>query len=169
MSKKNSTLTQERLREVLKYCFASGLFSWQYDVSSTARKGEIAGCATKAGYIVIRIDRRLYLAHRLVFLYIYGRRPEGLIDHKTGAKSDNRLDNIREANKSQNAQNAKAAWSHNKASGLLGVYWSEQNGKWGAKVNLDGRQYHAGFHETPEEAHAAYVAKKRQLHEFCTI
>lgn len=46
---------------------------------------------------------------------------------------------------------------------------SEQHGAWGAKVNLDGKQHHAGFHDTPEEAHQAYLAKKRELHPFCTI
>lgn len=169
MSKTNSSLTQGRLREVLRYCWATGLFSWNFDVGSTGRHGEVAGCQTKAGYIVIRIDGKLHLAHRLAHLYIYGRWPERLVDHKNRVKSDNRLDNIRAATKSQNGQNASEAWGHNKASGLLGVYWSKAHDKWGAKVNLDGRQHHAGFHDTPEEAHQAYLAKKRELHPFCTI
>lgn len=117
---------------------------------------------------MIRVDGRLYLAHRLAYLYIYGHFPR-LTDHKNGVKSDNRIENIRDADKSQNAQNTRKAWSHNKASGLLGVYWSAQRNAWGAKVNLNGKQHHAGFYETPEKAHEAYVLKKRQLHEFCTI
>lgn len=169
MSGNHSTLTQKRLREVLKYCPATGLFSWLIDVSSTGRMGEVAGCKTRAGYIVIRIDGKLHLAHRLAYLYIYGVWPDRLVDHKNGVKSDNRLDNIRGASRSQNGQNTRSAWGHNKASGFLGVHWSEQCGAWRAKVNHQGRQYHAGTFDTPEEAHEAYVAKKRQLHEFCMI
>ena len=166
VKKRKPKLTLERLREVLRYCPATGIFTWQKTMSSTAKEGSEAGCIGPGGYVVIRIDGMSHLAHRLAIMYIYGQMPEIIVDHKNGIRSDNRLENIRAADYCQNAQNKRKAISSNKASGLLGVYWSNQHERWGAKVNLKGRQYHAGFWDTPEEAHLAYIEKKRQMHEF---
>lgn len=163
-------LTVGRLRDTLKYCPSTGLFSWLKPPAYSVRRGDIAGCESSAdGYIKIRIDGTLYPAHRLAMLYIYQRWPEEMVDHKNGIRSDNRLDNLRFANNSENQQNRRSAQSNNKSSGLLGVYWCERVGAWGANVSLRGRRHHAGFYETPELAHQAYLEKKRQVHEFSMI
>lgn len=167
--KSRKVVTQERLRDVLRYCPATGHFSWLQPVSSQAVVGEIAGCIGPDGYCRIRLDGVLYGAHRLAFLYVYGRWPSHLVDHKNGVRSHNWLDNLRDATPSENGQNKRHAIASNRASGLLGVYWSSRIGKCGAKVNHKGRQHHCGFHETPDVAHQAYLKKKRELHEFCTI
>jgi hypothetical protein len=170
MSADNSTLTQERLKELLHYDPETGDFRWRVNVSSTGRAGEVAGCSkSRDSYIVIRLDRRLYLAHRLAFLYMEGQFPPRLVDHRDTVKSNNRWGNLRHASKGQNAQNKVVAQSNNRISGLLGIYWSEQHGKWGAKVVVDRRQHHGGFHETPEAAHQAYVELKRTLHPYGTL
>lgn len=166
MSKHNSTLTQARLKELLHYDEFTGIFRWRVNVSSTGRVGNIAGANHLAGYVVIRLDKRLYLAHRLAALYMEGEFPPALIDHKDMNKSNNAWENLRHATKSQNGQNKKLAQGNNAKTGLLGVFWSEQQQKWGAKVNLNRKQHHAGFFETPELAHAAYVKLKRELHPF---
>jgi len=159
-------LTAPRLREVLDYDKETGIFTWRLNVSSTGRKGAVAGCKTKAGYTLIRVGKKLYLAHRLAFLHVTGEFPCSLLDHQDMVKSNNAWNNLRESNKSQNGQNKLTAQKNNKATGLLGVFWSSQANKWGAKVNLNRKQYHAGFHSTPELAHAAYVQLKRRLHPF---
>lgn len=170
MSDKHSTLTQARLKELLHYNPETGEFRWLTDVSSTGRAGEVAGCTKgAANYVVIRLDRRLYLAHRLAFLYMEGEFPPALVDHRDTNKANNRWKNLRHATKGGNAQNKKVAQSNNKRSGLLGVYWSERNQKWGAKVVVNRKQHHGGFHETPEIAHQAYVQLKRVLHPYGTL
>lgn len=167
MSTSNSTLTAERLRELLDYSRETGHFFWRVSVSSTGRAGRPAGCLKSAhGYTVIRIDKRLYLAHRLAFLHVTGEWPTALVDHIDMNKANNRWENLRPATKSQNAQNKSVAQSNNLKSGLLGIYWSERNKSWGAKVNVDRKQHHGGFHPTPEAAHAAYVELKRKHHPF---
>jgi hypothetical protein len=55
----------------------------------------------------------------------------------------------------------------NKSTRLLGVYPSLN--KFQAKIELNGISIYLGTYTTKEEAHAAYLAKKRELHEFCTI
>lgn len=172
MSDNHSTLTQARLRELLHYDPEAGIFRWLVNVSSTGRAGQIAGCRRStqgAEYIVIRLDRKLYLAHRLAFLYMEGEFPRAIVDHIDADKSNTRWANLRHTTKGGNAQNKKVAQSNNKKSGLLGVYWSERNQKWGAKLVVNRKQHHGGFHETPEIAHQAYVTLKRVLHPYGTL
>jgi hypothetical protein len=169
MSDSNSTLTQSRLMELLHYNPATGEFRWRINVSSTGRAGHIAGCVNRAGYVVIRLDRKLYLAHRLVFLYMEGAFPPSLVDHIDMAKSNNRWSNLRHATKSENGQNRIAAQRNNRRSGVLGVYWSDANQAWGAKVVVNGRQHHGGFYPTKALASAAHLALKRRLHPYGMI
>lgn len=154
------TVTQQRLRELLWYCPATGIFEWKR--SAKGRKmGRPAGCKSAVGYIVIRIDGVLYQAHRLAFLYIYGRWPNGDIDHKDGVRTNNALDNIRECSRSTNLHNRMVGKGR---SGLIGASWCEQAGRWHARIQEGGRQRHIGTFPTAELAHAAYMEARRAAH-----
>jgi hypothetical protein len=159
-------LCHERLHEVLDYNQDSGIFTWKISMSSTGRKGAEAGVIGPDGYRKIRADGRLYTAHRLAFLYMTGAWPEDRIDHIDGIRDNNAWVNLRQADASENAQNQYKAQSNNKSSGLLGVYFDKDKSAYGAKVNLHGKQHHAGFHPSPEEAHQAYLQLKKKLHPF---
>jgi hypothetical protein len=162
-------LTAERLRELLNYDPDTGVFT-----RKTSAGGECAGkiAGTRRRYrktrieIGIGIDYADYRAHRLAWLYVYGKWPVGHIDHKDGNPLNNAISNLREATGSLNGQNLRKARRDNK-SGLLGV--SPNRLRWSASIKADGRKHHLGTFDTAEEAHAAYVAAKRKLHEGCTI
>lgn len=164
MSKMNSNLTQERLRELLRYCWASGLWSWASPQSNRVSKGQVAGYLDKSnGYIKISIDGRNHYAHRLVMLYIYGEfSPE--VDHKNRRRDDNSLDNLRAASRRLNSQNQRR-----REAGEMGAFWCERDKKWEAKVVLDGSVHRLGKYNTAAEANEAYVKKKRELHAYCTL
>ena len=59
--------------------------------------------------------------HRLVFFLVYGRFPKE-IDHINGIKTDNRIENLREVNRSENEVNKLRRWKKNPDSGLPGIY-----------------------------------------------
>ena len=89
--------------------------------------------------------------------------PEGLItDHINGDKLDNRKENLRTCNKSENAANSKK-FTTNK-SGLRGVSWFSGYSikKWRAVITVNTRQIHLGLFSTREDAATAYenAAKK---------
>ena len=166
MSNENFTLTQESLRRLLKYCPATGLFSWNETVATRAQAGEVAGTNNGAGYIKIRIKGVQYYAHRLVFLYIYGWMPE-VVDHKSGVRSENWLDNLRAATDMDNARNMRR--SHfDSSTGVLGVS-RVASGRFDSRIQDGDTLHYLGRFSTIEEAHAAYVAKKRELHAYCTL
>lgn len=169
MSAFNSTLTQERLKELLTYDPDAGEFRWVFNVSSTGRAGNVAGSRSKVGYVLIRLDKRLYLAHRLAALYMEGEFPPKLIDHIDTDKSNNRWSNLRHATMSENMQNRLSAQKNNSVSGLLGVYWSKARKKWGAAIVVDSVKYFCGYHATKELAHQGYIDMKRKLHPFGMI
>ena len=65
-------ITQERLKQLLCYDPETGLFTWlqKSSLHSVKKPGDIAGCKHICGYWHIRIDNKLYLAHRLAWLGI---------------------------------------------------------------------------------------------------
>lgn len=157
-------LTQERLFEALHYDCDTGLMTSK----SRGRKGLMAGCINGLGYRVIRIDKTLYAAHRLAWLYQHGCWPLGVIDHINGIRHDNRLANLRDIPKPQNHQNMKAA-KKNSGTGLLGVSFSKRRRHFIAQITVDGKGLYLGAYATAELAHEAYLSAKRSHHPAGTL
>jgi hypothetical protein len=158
--------TQEKLKSVLNYDADTGVFHWIVSRSNGSKAGDIAGSIDSCGYVVIGVFGKVYLAHRLAWLYMIGVWPEDQIDHKNMNRSDNRWENIRIADKTVNGQNIKKARKHNKT-GYLGVH--VQKGKFKAQIKVDKKPMHLGYFETAELAHQAYIDAKRKYHAGCMI
>lgn len=161
-----STLTQKKLKELLHYDAASGVFTWKvFRGGGAPQVGERAGSNTDLGYCHIAIFRQHYAAHRLAWFYVTGRWPKDEIDHKNGVRDDNRFCNLRESNRFSNMQNQCKAHRSNKSTGVLGAY------KWGkkylAKINARKKVHYLGLFETAELANQAYMKAKRELHPEC--
>src|SRR5690349_6023774 len=73
-------LTAEYLRAIISYAPDTGHFTWRIS-RSNVRAGERAGCSREDGYRLIRIDKTMYLEHRLAWLYVHGEWPSQFIDH----------------------------------------------------------------------------------------
>ena len=162
-------ITQERLRSVLAYDGASGVFVW-LERRGQYPAGTRAGSLNGHGHRMVAVDGRVYMAHRLAWLYVHGSWPCGQIDHINGQRDDNRIANLREATESQNAQNRRGPSTRN-AIGVLGVYVDKTRTKrpFRACIAVNGKRQHLGYFESQAEAEAAYVARKRQVHSHCTI
>lgn len=158
-------VTAERLRELFSYDPDAGHFIRKITVSNNARKGDLAGCLTK-GRVVIRIDDKLYGAHRLAWLYMTGAWPKGEIDHIDGNPSNNAGVNLRDVSHAMNQQNIVRAKKGN-LSKFLGV--TKVGNRWKSRIRVGNEQKHLGYFDTPEAAHEAYLGAKRRLHAGCTI
>lgn len=166
MSKINSTLTQHRLKELFYYDHETGFFVRKKTVSPNAKNGDIAGTKSKRGYFVISVDNKIYYAHRLAWLYVYGVFPNNMIDHIDCNRLNNRISNLRDVEEYKNHQNLTKPKKNNK-SGFMGVV--SQNNKWRASISINGKYKYIGMFKTPEEAHEAYLSVKREMHPGCTI
>lgn len=155
--------TQSHLKELLHYDPETGVFTWAVSRSGV-RIGDVAGCLKRNGYRYIGVDGRDYLAHRLAWLYMTGLWPADQIDHINGVKDDNRLVNLREATHLQNHQNR--ALDVKNTSGFLGVSWHRVTEKWRAYISVGGQQKHLGLFTRPEDAYAAHLTAKAELHTF---
>ena len=143
-------LTSERLKGLLRYEPETGDFYWLAS-KGRARAGCVAGATDTGGYRVIRVDGRLYKAHRLAWLYTYGVWPVGLLDHVNRVPGDNRICNLREATQSENMHNAGRA----SASGVPGVRWRAERNKWVAQIRVGYRNHVLGSFDTKNDAIAA--------------
>lgn len=160
-------LTQAKVKELFNYDPETGDLIWKVDLYSNKIKGKVAGSLHVSGYKHIQINGKKFKAHRLVWLWHHGFFTSKQIDHINGRPSDNRVENLREATRSQNMQNQHKAHTRNR-SGYLGV--RKQKQKWCAIItSCFGKRIYLGAYDTPEEAHEAYLAKKRELHEFNTL
>lgn len=147
--------------EVLGYDPKTGLFTWLEGTKMGRRgKGQVAGTLCN-GYIHICYKRKFYYAHRLAWLYVYGKLPDGVIDHINGNKSDNRILNLRDVTNSQNLQNQTKGQRGNK---ILGVSWCKIKNKWRARIKADGKQLLIGYFDNTEDAEQAYLKAKAKLH-----
>lgn len=162
-------LTAERLREVLDYDPDTGIFTWKMRIGS-AVAGKEAGCVVRysdrLSYKQLQVDGRLDTAHRLAWLYVYGEWPSELIDHKDGDGLNNRIDNLRLANKAQNSINRGP--QANNTSGYKGVTWYARRKKWMVRLKVSGRPIFLGYFDDKEDAAKAYrAAAEKHFGEYC--
>lgn len=130
---------------------------------NTRFSGKEAFCfKNENGYLVGRINYVLIRAHRVVWAFDKGEWPSGFIDHINGNKEDNRINNLRIANKSENAFNSKIRSDN--SSGYRGVHWSKHTKRWVAKMRVRGKDINIGSFLTKEDAALAYndAAKRYQ-------
>ncbi len=155
-------LTQEYLKSILNYDKDTGIFTWREPTSKRVKVGDLAGALNK-GYrrIKITIDgiTRSYMAHRLVWLYMYGVWPKEQLDHVNHNRSDNRMINLREADNTTNHKNKTI--NKNNKSGFTGVRLAKKNKKWRAEIIVNGKTIHLGYFTDKNEAICARLHANR--------
>lgn len=148
-------LTQEHLKEILHYDPETGNFTWINPPKQRPdRLHKIAGNIMNDGYWTITIDGKHRLAHRLAFLYMTGQWPKNLVDHINENKLDNRWQNLREANATQNIIHTGKQKSN--TSGFKGVSWHPASNKWRARASYERKHYHLGMFVNIVDAFVAY-------------
>ena len=153
-------LSVDELREYLRYDPDAGKLWW---VKRAGRSGpNVPGSEAHAkhslGYICVRIKGRSYLAHRVAWALHHSTWPTSFVDHINGNRSDNRICNLRLANKSQNNANSKSRrLLLPKGVGTIG-------NRFYAQITFKRKRYYLGLFQTPEEAHRAYQDAAKQFH-----
>lgn len=147
--------------DLLSYCPETGEFRWR--VSSGSKKaGDLAGGITLNGYWRIKAGRKHFYAHRLAWELYYGAAPTMEIDHINGNRSDNRIANLRLAEKSENQMNRRR---HKQTkSGVKGVNWNPEVKKWVSRCAAKGKRIHIGYFDSLADAELAYKLTAKKMH-----
>ncbi len=161
---KNKQLPVERILELFSYDPEDGLLSWRVPHGRWGRipPGPVKGSENGKGYLVIRIDGKNYLYHRVAWVCKTNRWPVDEIDHIDMNGMNNRWVNLREADHSQNMCNRKA--QSNGATGVKGVSFQGSRGKYLAQVVKGGRHYFLGRYDSKDEAREVVEKATQEVH-----
>lgn len=150
-------ITQSQLKLLMDYVPETGQLIWRRrpEVTVGAKTfniryaGKPVGTTkSSGGYVSVTVDGVFYTAHRLIWLYIHGYFPP-LIDHIDRDKTNNRLDNLRLATRTQNNFNRLQR-------PLVGVR-KTPNGRWKARIKMNGKTVHLGVFDRQEDASDCYA------------
>jgi hypothetical protein len=132
-------------------------FSYSFGKLYYKSNNKLAGCIDKnSGYRKISFKNKRYMEHSIIWIYFNGKIPEGyLIDHINCIRSDNNIENLRLANRSDSNAYRKfgKGYSYNKSSK-----------KWQVRIKKDGIINYGGSYETEDQAKDKAVDLKKELH-----
>lgn len=115
--------------------------------------GVVVGTRDGKGYLHVSVGKKFIRIHRLAWFLVHKETPLE-IDHRNTVKTDNRLCNLRAADRRGQAGNIRPP-KHN-TSGFKGVSQNSRSGKWHAQIKVGGKQTYLGRFDTPEGAAEAY-------------
>jgi hypothetical protein len=122
-----------------------------WKIWNTNWAGKVAGAKNSGGHIQVKVMGGTYLAHRLIWLMVYGEDPgDNEIDHIDTHRDNNRLSNLRLATRSNNQHNSKRR--SNNTSGERNVYWRKDVKKWEVMVSVQVKMHSLGSYDKFEEA-----------------
>lgn len=136
-----------------------------YKVFCSQFAGKEVGCLSvykEEKRVVINLNGKRIYRYQIIWTLHYGEWPRIGIDHINRDSTDDRIENLRLATKSQNMANTEIKSTN--TSGLKGVSWYKATSKWRARITVKGKKVYLGYFGTPEEAHAAYCKAAREHH-----
>lgn len=161
----------EYLNECLVFNYKTGALIWRNrpiahfpsvrgaNQTNAKLAGKEVTCKDASGYIVCRINKQLYKAHRICWALYYDKWPTLELDHINGDVADNRIENLREVSHKENGRNQKKPC--NNTSGYCGVSLY-RDGRWRAYISVDGSFKHLGYFLDKKEAHQAVLTAQAE-------
>tara|TARA_R110002126_G_scaffold110794_1_gene248163 strand:+ start:213 stop:734 length:522 start_codon:yes stop_codon:yes gene_type:complete len=154
ISKKNQAkLSHAKLTELLHYDAKTGIF-----IRIKGQKRKIAG-SQRTHDISICVNGISYAAHRLAWFYVYEKWPTLEIDHIDQNPKNNRIANLRQATRSQNAQNI--SYTRRTHSGITGVVWDNT---WKAVITVNRKEIVLGKFSNIKDAIKARILGVKKYH-----
>lgn len=163
--------SRETLVELLEYDAGTGKFTWKprsrhWFVSEGGFKSwnsQYAGTEAftyvdSVGYRQGALCGQSCRAHRVAWKIIHGTEPEQ-VDHIDGNWQNNRIANLRNVSAAENRKNMRIRVDN--ATGAHGV--CERNGKFRARIYLNGREHYIGTFGNIGDAIAARKAKEIEM------
>lgn len=114
---------------------------------------------TSNGYAARTVHRDGKTTTVLMHRFLLGAQPGQTVDHIDGNRLNNTRANLRLVTPIQNQQNRKI--TTRSRSGFKGV--TASGSRWLARIHVDGRQIHLGYHDTAQQAALTYDHAARRF------
>lgn len=124
----------ERFSHALSYDKKTGILRWRNPTCLRLKSGDIAGSVNNAGYWRVNFQGKTYSAHRIAWLLTFGNWPTQEIDHINRNRLDNRIANLRDVSRSENARNRRFRVPGQMRHGGRGIT-RLKSGKWQVQVH----------------------------------
>jgi hypothetical protein len=154
----NKDLYAPHLKHYIRYEPSTGKFFWRISPGRGHPVGKEIGKSDVNSYKIISLRGKNFLAHRVAWLLYYGDWPDEIIDHINGDRSDNRIENLREASRSQNMANR----GPRKGKKYKGVY--QRGNRFQAYISKNRERKNLGWFSCEHEAAKAYNIAAKLLH-----
>jgi hypothetical protein len=152
-------LSQTELHERFEY--RNGELFYKISPLPKIKVGSKAGGVNAEGYVRISVDGKKLSAHRIVFMMQHGYLPTE-IDHINGNRTDNRIENLRAVNRTQNRYNIVGY--KNNTSGVKGVVKNKNLDKWEVSLNVNGKRKYIGVFKDFELAELVAMEARHKYH-----
>ena len=141
------------------------IYIWSFPTKRKEQYWRVLTLSTdKKGYKFIRVNKKGYKHHRVVYLahnqswdIADNTCKNNLIDHIDGSKDNNHISNLRVATKSQNNWNM---------ANVKGYYWNKERSKYQAFIHYNNKIKYLGLFKTEEEARQAHLDAKKLYHKW---
>jgi hypothetical protein len=144
-----------------RYEYKDGVLYWKTSPSPRIKIGSSVGSLGIDGYFSTVVNYKRYFNHRLIFLMHHGYLPE-CIDHINNIPTDNRIENLREANRSENNYNSNLRISNK--SGAKNVCWNKLQKKWVVSLGVNKKIKYFGTFEDFELADLVATEARNKYH-----
>jgi hypothetical protein len=91
-----------------------------------------------------------------------GKWPDPFMDHRNGIRDDDRWENLRECNNTENTRNARK--SKRNSTGYKGVTYDPVANKYRVRIMVDRKSIHIGWFVSKEAAAEAYCRAADKHH-----
>ena len=152
-------VTQEQLKQMFEY--ENGQLIYKINPKGRSKKGDSAGTIQPNGYTQVMISGKRYYLHRLIWMYHNGSLPS-FIDHVNRDKSDNRIENLRIADKLLNSWKSDTSTTTSQT-GYKGVCYMMVRNKYLAYAYHKKQFVFIGHYDTDVDAARAYNEKVLEL------
>ena len=140
-------ITQSELLKLFEY--KKGKLYWKIATGRRIKVGDEVGSNVK-GHLQTSINHKKYYVHRLIWVMHKGGSIPKFIDHINGVRSDNRIENLRLANHTENQRNQKV--ERKNSSGIRGVRWNPKYKVWKVHATVDGKRRVIGSFKNKKDA-----------------
>jgi HNH endonuclease len=152
-------LTTEKLKALFDLSANGGLVRKKTSTNSPA--GQEVGFAGRNGYVYAMVEGKTYPLHRLVWMW-HGNPDTKSLDHIDCDASNNRIENLRIASKSQNMQNRGIP--SNNTSGTKGIHWHRGKKRWCVRIGVFGVRKYIGYFKDLELAELVAIEARNKYH-----